>query len=127
MRLKPDFITQDIDGTQFLVPIGGSTINGLARSNRTAAFIVDQLKAETTPEAIVDAMCAKYDADRIYFGNSDSGIRRLGKLNNPDIRHGIGVAVQNLDGHFLHPVFVHHDFFRACAVYKYAEVISLRT
>lgn len=64
MRLKSDFITQDIDGTQFLVPIGGSTINGLARSNRTAAFIVDQLKQETTPEAIVDAMCARYDADR---------------------------------------------------------------
>ena len=78
MRLKPDFITQDIDGTQFLVPIGGSTINGLARSNRTAAFIVDQLKQETTPEAIVDAMCAKYDADRATIAADVHEI--LGKL-----------------------------------------------
>ena len=31
-------------------------------SNKTAAFIVDCLKEETTKEQIVDAMCAKYDA-----------------------------------------------------------------
>ena len=41
MKLKSDFITQEIDGTQFLVPVGGSSINGLARSNKSAAFIVD--------------------------------------------------------------------------------------
>ena len=64
MKLKSDFITQEIDGTQFLVPVGGSSINGLARSNKSAAFIVDLLKEETTLDAIVDAMCAKYDADR---------------------------------------------------------------
>ena len=64
MKLKSDFITQEIDGTQFLVPVGGSSINGLARSNKSAAFIVDLLKEETTLDSIVDAMCAKYDADR---------------------------------------------------------------
>ena len=64
MKLKSDFITQEIDGTQFLVPVGGSSINGLARSNKSAAFIVDLLKEETTLDAIVDTMCAKYDADR---------------------------------------------------------------
>ncbi|MBQ8987432.1 MAG: PqqD family protein [Lachnospiraceae bacterium] len=64
MKLKSDFITQEIDGTQFLVPVGGSSINGLARSNKSAAFIVDLLKEETTLDAIVDAMSSKYDADR---------------------------------------------------------------
>ncbi len=34
------------------------------RSNKTAAFIVDCLKTETTEEAIVDAMSRKYKAPR---------------------------------------------------------------
>ena len=64
MKLKPDFITQTIDNTQFLVPIGAESFQGIVRSNKTAAFIVDCLKEETTEEAIVDAMCKKYDAPR---------------------------------------------------------------
>ena len=64
MKLKDDFITQTIDDVQFLVPVGGESFSGVARSNKTAAFIVDCLKEETTEEKIVDAMCAKYDAPR---------------------------------------------------------------
>ena len=62
MKLKSDFITQDIDDTQFLVPLGGEAFSGLARSNKTAAFIVNCLKEETTEAAIVEKMCGKYDA-----------------------------------------------------------------
>ncbi len=64
MRLKPDFIVQDIDDTQFLVPVGHEAFNGIVRSNKTAAFIVNCLKEETTAEQITDAMCARYDAPR---------------------------------------------------------------
>ena len=64
MKLKSDFITQDVDDTQFLVPVGAEAFKGIVRSNVTAAFIVNCLKEETTQEKIVDAMCAKYDADR---------------------------------------------------------------
>ena len=48
MKLKSDFITQTIDGTQFLVSIGAESFQGIARSNKTWAFIVDCLKEETT-------------------------------------------------------------------------------
>ncbi|MBO7701230.1 MAG: PqqD family protein [Eubacteriaceae bacterium] len=64
MKLKDDFITQDIDDTQFLVPVGAGSFNGIVRSNETAAFIVNCLKEETSPEKIIDAMCGKYDAPR---------------------------------------------------------------
>ena len=64
MKLNPDFIVQDIDDTQFLVPLGHEVFNGIARSNKTAAFIVNCLKEETTKEQIVDAMCAQYNAPR---------------------------------------------------------------
>ena len=64
MKLKDNFITQDIDGTQFLVAVGETSFNGIVRNNGTAAEIVDLLKEETTKEQIVDEMCAKYDAPR---------------------------------------------------------------
>ena len=64
MKLKDDFITQTIEDTQFLVATGTESFQGIVRSNQTAAFIVDCLKNETTEEAIVDAMCAEYDAPR---------------------------------------------------------------
>ena len=64
MKLKSDFITQDIDDTQFVVPVGAEAFQGIVRSNKTAAFIVDCLKEDTTEEKIVDAMCAKYAAPR---------------------------------------------------------------
>lgn len=64
MKLKSDFITQSIDGTQFLVSVGAESFQGIVRSNKTAAFIVDCLKKETTEEKIVDAMCGKYIAPR---------------------------------------------------------------
>ena len=62
MRLKNDFITQVIDGVQYLVPVGTEQFSGMLRNNKTAAFIVDCLKEETTEEAVVDAMWVKYDA-----------------------------------------------------------------
>ena len=64
MKLKESFITQNIDGMQFLVPVGGEAFSGIVRSNATAAFLVDGLKEETTEEALVDALCARYDAPR---------------------------------------------------------------
>lgn len=64
MKLKNDFITQTIDETQFLIPVGSESFNGIVRSNRTAAYIVDLLKEETTEEKIIDALCSRYDASR---------------------------------------------------------------
>ena len=64
MKLKSDFITQNIDDTQFLVPVGAESFQGIVRSNRTAAFIVDCLKKETTEVQIVDAMLARFAVDR---------------------------------------------------------------
>jgi hypothetical protein len=62
MRLTEGFITHETGGEQIMVSAGAVSFSGLVRSNRTAAFIVDQLKTETTKEQIVAAMAAKYDA-----------------------------------------------------------------
>ena len=63
MKLKDTYITHERDGEQILIDTG-SSFAGLIRSNRTAAFIVDCLKKDTTVEKIVDAMLEKYDATK---------------------------------------------------------------
>ena len=46
MKLKDSFMTQDIDDTQFLVPVGAEAFSGVVRSNKTAAFIVNCMKKD---------------------------------------------------------------------------------
>ena len=62
MKLKKEFITHTSGDEQLMITAGGS-FNGMVRSNKTAAFIIDMLKEETTKKAIVDAMLERYDAD----------------------------------------------------------------
>lgn len=47
MKLKDTFVTQEMDGEQVMVEADGG-FAGMVRSNATAAFIIDQLKTETT-------------------------------------------------------------------------------
>ena len=68
MKLKPEFVTQQIDDTQFLIAMGGAGFSGLARSNRTAAFIVDCLREETTEAAIIRKLLEKYDVSEERAG-----------------------------------------------------------
>ena len=63
MKLKENFITHEMDGEQIMVAAGGG-FAGMVRSNATAAFIVDCLKKGAAREAILNAMCQKYDAPR---------------------------------------------------------------
>ncbi|MBR5444632.1 MAG: PqqD family protein [Clostridia bacterium] len=64
MKLKKDFITHETAGEHITVSAGGSAWNGLIRSNRTAGFIVECLKTDTTAAEIVEKMLARYDAPR---------------------------------------------------------------
>lgn len=47
-----------------MVSAGNTKFSGLVRSNRTAAFIVDCLKSETSESEIVEKMTEKYDASK---------------------------------------------------------------
>lgn len=63
MKLKDTFVTQEMDGEQVMVEAGGG-FSGMVRSNATAAFIIDRLKEDTTPEAILEAMAERYNGPR---------------------------------------------------------------
>ncbi|MBR3474069.1 MAG: PqqD family protein [Oscillospiraceae bacterium] len=84
MRLRENFAAQRIDGTLFLVAVGGEGFGGLVRCNATAAAIVDLLGEERSQEQIVDAMCARYDAPREEIAADVeevlNSLRRIGAL-----------------------------------------------
>ena len=63
MKLKENFITQQIDDEQIIVSTN-SDFSGMARSNTSAAFIVDCLKSDVSEDEIVDRMFEVYDAPR---------------------------------------------------------------
>ncbi len=64
MKLNPKFLTHETKGEHITVSTTGTKFNGLIRSNPTAAFIVESMKADTTESEIVDKMLAKYDVER---------------------------------------------------------------
>lgn len=84
MKLKENFVTQEMNGEQIMVAVSGG-FAGMVRSNATAAFIVDCLKTDTTEEAILDAMCRKYDAPREAMAAGLikvlNNLRRIGALD----------------------------------------------
>lgn len=53
MKLKNEFITHETDGEQIMVS-AGTSFNGIVKSNKTAAFIVNCLKTDTTPAKIIE-------------------------------------------------------------------------
>ena len=66
MSVKDGFILHNIGEEYMAVATGeaAENFNGIVRNNETAAYIFELLQQETTEEAIVDAMCERYDADR---------------------------------------------------------------
>ena len=84
MKLKDTYITHDSYGEQILLDTS-SSFAGLIRSNKTAAFIVECLKDDTTQEKIVEAMFEKYDAPKDVLAKDVSDVieklRKVGALD----------------------------------------------
>ena len=62
MKLKKEMLTHTMDGSQVMVSTDKDVFSGIVTSNKTAAFIVDCLKDETTQKKKKKAMFDKYDA-----------------------------------------------------------------
>lgn len=63
MKLNSDFITREMGDQQLMISTADN-FNGLVRSNKTAAFIVDCLASDTTEEEIIQKMLARYNAPK---------------------------------------------------------------
>lgn len=62
MRLKYEMAVMDMGDEIDAVPVGDNAteFRGMLKLNETSAFILEQLKEETTPEAVHAALKEKY-------------------------------------------------------------------
>ena len=79
MKLKDNFITQDINDKQMMIDITNN-FNGIIKSNETAAFIINELKSNTTIDNIVSKMLEIYDASEEEIRKDVESI--ISKLKN---------------------------------------------
>lgn len=86
MKLKSGFVPHDMGGEHVIVPTGENSFAGMVRCNGTAAFIVNCLMEDTTREAVVEAMLAKYDVSAEVAGASVdkivSQLREIGAIED---------------------------------------------
>ena len=85
MKIKDTFVTQNIKDMQVMVDVSGDDFRGMVRSNKTAAFIVDQLKTETTREEILSTMKQTYPgaSEEILAEDLDyvlASLRKIGAI-----------------------------------------------
>ena len=65
MKLDAGFLTHETRGEHYIISTSETSFKGIVKNNETAAFIVECLKSDTTPEAIVDNLLSEYSgADR---------------------------------------------------------------
>ena len=85
MKLKDGFVTHEMGGEQIMVATGAANFSGLVRSNATAAYIVECLKEDTTRQAIIEKMLARYDASvEVITADVDKILTKLRSINALD-------------------------------------------
>lgn len=72
MKLNEDYILYDMDGELNLVPTGDAaqSYHGIIRCNKTAAFIIEQLKTETTEAELLEKLKARYEGDAAHMAEN---------------------------------------------------------
>ena len=84
MKLRKEFITYDSGSESMLIPSGGAGFAGLVKGNKTLGAILDLLKTDTTEEAVIAAMKARFDAPEEIIARDVKKalfeLRRIGAL-----------------------------------------------
>ncbi len=60
MKLKYEFIINEVAGDTVAVSVGENRFNGYIKLNETGKFIFNALSQDTTPEQIITDMAAAY-------------------------------------------------------------------
>ncbi|MEE0266153.1 MAG: PqqD family protein [Acutalibacteraceae bacterium] len=85
MKLKDTFVTHQIDDTYIMLDTEKSVFNGVINGNKSASFIVECLKVDTTKEEIIEKMLNKYDAPADIITEDVNKIidilKKLGAIN----------------------------------------------
>ena len=90
MKLNQAFLLHNTaEGETVLVPTGASGFSGVVRGNRTLGAVLELLKEETTQEALVAAMPARFDAPEGAIekdvAKALAELRKIGALDEEEL------------------------------------------
>lgn len=85
VKLSHDFISYEIDGEQIMVCLDSHRFSGIVKLNKTAAFIVEQLKNDCGKEELVNAVLAHFSGVDSVRAETDldsviSALRTVGAI-----------------------------------------------
>lgn len=85
MKIKDGFIVNKVGSQHVVVPVGEASMERrcMIRLNGTGAFLWEQLGAETTEDALVQALLAEYAVDEDTARADVAAF--LGKLRDADL------------------------------------------
>ena len=63
MKLRDEFIVQNVGNETLLVPTGDAAFHGLVQGNKTVDVILNCLLHDTTEEQILDSLKEKFDGN----------------------------------------------------------------
>lgn len=90
MKLSEGYITYTIADEQLLVSLDSHRFPGMLRSNKTAAFIIDCLKEETSEDEILTRMKDKYDVnDEKALSDIRKVVEQLRSIGALDEQHNV--------------------------------------
>ena len=85
MKLNREFLLHNTGGESLLVPTGKAEFSGVVRGNKTLGAILELLKDDTSEEAVVAALKARFEAPDGAVENDVkkalSELRRIGALD----------------------------------------------
>ena len=85
MKIKKEFISQDLGDESFLVPTGAAEFSGIVKGNSTFGAILALMKEDTTREDVISAMKERFDApEEIIARDVDRVLEELGKIGALD-------------------------------------------
>ena len=85
MKIKDGFVVNKVGSQHVVVPVGQASVERhcMIRLNGTGAFLWNQLSADATEEALVQALLAEYAVDE-ETARADV-VAFLGKLRDADL------------------------------------------
>lgn len=64
MKIKDGFITKQVAGTNFVVPVGDSKFDAYMTLNETGAFLFELLKTGGDAASLTKALCDEFEVDK---------------------------------------------------------------
>ena len=83
MKIRDTYILRSVAGENLVVAVGANVnFNSVMTLNETGKFLWEKLTADTTKQALIDALLSEYDVDKETAERDVSAFIEKLKINN---------------------------------------------